>query len=56
MATDKKRACPECGSPKLIKDYEKGELICGACGLVLTENIQDAGPEWRAFDAEQKEK
>ena len=56
MAMDKKRACPECGSPKLIKDYEKGELICGACGLVLTENIQDAGPEWRAFDAEQKEK
>ncbi len=48
--------CPECGSKKLIRDYEKGEIICGTCGLIITESIMDFGPEWRAFDAEQKEK
>lgn len=48
--------CPECGGKKLIKDYEKGEIICANCGLIISENIVDFGPEWRAFDAEQKEK
>jgi transcription initiation factor TFIIB len=53
MATDK---CPECGSKKLVKDYAKGELICGNCGFVIEENIQDPRPEWRSFDNEQREK
>ena len=48
--------CPECGAARLIRDYEKGELLCGQCGLIIAENIQDLGPEWRAFDAEQKGK
>ncbi|MBI5223295.1 transcription initiation factor IIB [Candidatus Micrarchaeota archaeon] len=48
--------CPECKSERIIRDYEKGELLCGSCGLIIAENIQDLGPEWRAFDAEQKEK
>ena len=51
-----KKKCPECGGTKLIRDYEKGELICASCGLIIADNIQDSGPEWRAFDAEQKEK
>ena len=53
---DKLSNCPECGSERIIRDYEKGEIICGDCGLVITENIQDSGPEWRAFDADQKAK
>ncbi len=48
------KKCPECGSKKLIRDYERGEIICANCGLVISENIADMGPEWRAFDAEQK--
>lgn len=48
--------CPECHSKRLIRDYERGELICADCGLVIAENILDSGPEWRAFDAEQREK
>ena len=46
--------CPECGSTRIIRDYERGELICADCGLVISENIHDMGPEWRAFDADQK--
>ncbi len=48
--------CPECKSKKLSRDYERGELVCNDCGLIVAENITDSGPEWRAFDAEQKAK
>jgi transcription initiation factor TFIIB len=48
--------CPECGSNHLSKDYSRAELVCRNCGLVLDENIIDHGPEWRAFDSEQREK
>ncbi len=48
--------CPECGGKRIIRDYERGELLCGSCGLIIAENIEDLGPEWRAFDAEQKGK
>jgi transcription initiation factor TFIIB len=48
--------CPECQSTHLVRDYERGELVCEECGLVLDERFIDQGPEWRAFDAEQGEK
>jgi transcription initiation factor TFIIB len=48
--------CPECGSNQLSKDYSRAELVCRNCGLVLDEDIIDHGPEWRAFDSEQREK
>ncbi|MBO8183733.1 MAG: transcription initiation factor IIB [Archaeoglobus sp.] len=47
---------PECGSPRLMLDYRRGELICQDCGLVVEEAYIDEGPEWRAFDSEQKER
>jgi len=53
MAEEK---CPECGGRKLIRDYERGEVICSDCGFVVAENMFDTGPEWRAFDSEQREK
>jgi len=49
-------SCVECGSTKLIKDYERAEIICMNCGLVLHEKLMDDGPEWRAFDMEQMDK
>ena len=48
--------CPECKSKRLVRDYEKGEILCANCGLIVAENIHDLGPEWRAFDSEQKDK
>ncbi|MEM0147865.1 MAG: transcription initiation factor IIB [Candidatus Micrarchaeaceae archaeon] len=48
------RKCPSCGSTDIIYDNEKGELVCNNCGLVIEENATDLGPEWRAFDAEQR--
>jgi len=49
-------ACPECGNTKLVRDYARAEIICINCGVVIRSRIIDNGPEWRAFDNEQKEK
>ena len=46
--------CPEC-SGKLIVDDEHGETVCTECGLVVEEDSVDRGPEWRAFDAQEKD-
>ena len=48
--------CPECGSNHLSRDYSRAELVCHECGLVIDEDLIDHGPEWRAFDNEQREK
>lgn len=46
--------CPRCGSRTLVRDYERGEIICDACGFVVEEGLKDRGPEWRAYDREEK--
>ncbi|MEM4598623.1 MAG: transcription initiation factor IIB [Candidatus Diapherotrites archaeon] len=48
--------CPECGSTKLKKDESRGEIICGKCGLVISEDLIDLGKDWRSFDSDQFEK
>lgn len=44
--------CPECGSDKLRKDSEKGEIVCQKCGLIVSEDEMDFGKEWRSFDSD----
>jgi transcription initiation factor TFIIB len=46
--------CTECGSSNLKRDSDRGEIVCQNCGLVIEENLVQEGPEWRAFDAEQR--
>ncbi|MFD1515403.1 transcription initiation factor IIB [Halomarina rubra] len=48
------RTCPEC-SGRLVSDSEHGETVCQDCGLVVEEDAVDRGPEWRAFDASEKD-
>ena len=48
--------CPECGSTRLMRDYDSAEIVCMDCGYVIDTRMADRGPEWRAFDNEQKEK
>ncbi len=50
------KSCPQCGSDKLIYDPVRGEVICAVCGYVVSEREIDKGPEWRAFDGEEREK
>ena len=46
--------CPRCGSDNIILDLENGEEVCSNCGLVVSEDIVDTGPEWRAFTNAEK--
>ncbi|NIU39118.1 transcription initiation factor IIB [Candidatus Bathyarchaeota archaeon] len=48
--------CPECGSDRLMRDYECAEIVCMNCGFVIAAKLTDRGPEWRAFNAEQRAK
>src|SRR5208337_3598390 len=48
--------CPECGGRQLVHDYERAELVCQSCGLVIDDDFIDRGPEWRAFDHDQRMK
>ncbi|WP_135663768.1 transcription initiation factor IIB [Halorhabdus rudnickae] len=47
-------SCPECDG-NLVSDTERGETVCTDCGLVVEEDEIDPGPEWRAFDAKEKD-
>src|SRR6056297_189703 len=51
---DEELHCPECGG-QLATDTEHGETVCVDCGLVVDEGGIDRGPEWRAFDAAEKD-
>ena len=48
------QSCPEGHSTRLMRDYECAEIVCMNCGYVLAAKITDRGPEWRAFDGEQR--
>jgi transcription initiation factor TFIIB len=47
--------CPECGGTDVVRDNEKGEMICTTCGLVLSDHRIDTGPEWRAFTSDERD-
>ena len=51
---DEELVCPECAG-NLVTDEERGETVCTECGLVVEEDEIDPGPEWRAFDASEKD-
>ncbi|TFG30216.1 transcription initiation factor IIB [Candidatus Thorarchaeota archaeon] len=48
-------SCPECGAVQVVRDNEKGEVICASCGLVLSDHRIDTGPEWRAFTSDERD-
>jgi transcription initiation factor TFIIB len=52
--TEELEVCPECGGT-LVADEEHGEVVCSDCGLVIQEDEIDRGPEWRAFDASERD-
>ncbi len=39
-----------------MRDYECAEIVCMNCGFVVATKLADRGPEWRAFDSEQRAK
>jgi transcription initiation factor TFIIB len=53
---NKKSRCPRCGQGSLVTDTDTGENFCGKCGFVLTEEVIEAGPEWRSFSKDDENK
>jgi transcription initiation factor TFIIB len=47
--------CPECGG-RLESNHSHGETVCSQCGLVVDADSVDRGPEWRAFDSEERDR
>ena len=47
--------CPECHG-QLVADHEHGETACRECGLVVDEAKVDRGPDWRAFDSQERDR
>lgn len=43
--------CPECKiyPPDLIERFSEGDIVCGSCGLVLSDRVVDTRSEWRTF-------
>ena len=52
-ATVDTEVCPECEGKVIGGDRD--ERVCADCGLVVEEQSIDAGPEWRAFDAAERD-
>ena len=50
-----KDRCPRCGKGNLVTDTNTGENFCGKCGFVITDKIDESGPEWRSFSKEEHE-
>lgn len=48
--------CPYCGSYDTISDVTTGDIVCVNCGSVLDHHVIDQGAEWRAFNADEREK
>ncbi|NHN58590.1 MULTISPECIES: transcription initiation factor IIB family protein [Halorussus] len=53
--TGGRRRCPECDSAGLVKSADETELTCEDCGVILEEETIDRGPEWRAFNTQERE-
>lgn len=50
-----KTTCPSCGSDRIIHQSSRGERICEECGLVVEDELVDSGPEWRAFNYQERQ-
>ena len=50
-----KQTCPECESSALTRSADESEVSCAECGLILEEEAIDRGPEWRAFNAAERD-
>ncbi len=46
----------ECPPDKIIYDPQRGEYICTTTGDVIASRVIDERPEWRAFNAEERER
>src|SRR5437899_8837189 len=51
--SDIDRRCSRCGKSLMVTDGVTGERFCGGCGIVITERVDNSGPDLRAFSKEE---
>ncbi len=44
--------CSRCGKKSLLTDEVTGEQFCGKCGYVISEKVDESGPERRSFSTQ----
>ena len=44
--------CSRCGEKSLLTDEVIGEQFCGKCGYVISEKVDESGPEHRSFSTQ----
>ncbi|MBI3622638.1 transcription initiation factor IIB [Candidatus Pacearchaeota archaeon] len=47
--------CARCGKKSLVTDNVTGERFCSGCGFVITERVEETGPEWRSFSKDESD-
>jgi len=52
LTSDIKQSCLRCGKKAIVTDTETGEIFCGGCGFVLSEHLENPGPERRSFSGD----
>ncbi len=52
VASEQTDKCDLCDSTSIIFDSETSEAICSSCGMVVRDNIESMGPEWRSYSGE----
>ena len=52
---NQKGKCPRCAKGTLVTDANTGENFCAKCGFVITDKVEESGPEWRSFSKEEHE-
>ena len=52
QSSSSSKNCVRCGKNGMLTDNVTGERFCGKCGYVISEKLNDSGPEWRSFQAD----
>jgi transcription initiation factor TFIIB len=50
MISKRKYKVIECQEHVLVNDEENGEILCGRCGHVIQDKMEEHGAEWRSFE------
>jgi transcription initiation factor TFIIB len=45
--------CARCGKNSMLTDNVTDEMFCGGCGFVISERVEDSGPEWRSLSKDE---
>ena len=48
-------SCSLCKSNATVFDAETSETVCSSCGMVIHDNVESLGPEWRIYSGDDVE-